>query len=81
LARLGDVPGCSEVAKYPGMHMTTTVDYAIVIEGEIIAIMEEGEALMRVGDMLIQHGTVHAWANRSDAICSIAFVPVDGRSD
>lgn len=70
-----------DVSKHPGMHMTTTVDYAIVIEGEIIAILEEGEALMRAGDVLIQRGTVHAWANRSEAVCRIAFILIDGALD
>jgi hypothetical protein len=64
----------------PGMHMTATVDYAIVIIGEIIAIMEEG-ALMRAGDVLIRRGADHLWAHRSNALCRIAFILVDGRSD
>jgi hypothetical protein len=64
---------------HPGMHVTDTVDYAIVISGEIYAVMEEGEALMKAGDILIQRGTSHAWANRSDDVCRIAFVLIDGR--
>ena len=50
---------------HPGMHRTATVDYAIVLDGEIWAVMDEGETLMRAGDVLIQRGTNHAWANRS----------------
>jgi hypothetical protein len=64
--------------KHPGMHRTETVDYAIVLEGEIWAVMDEGETLMRVGDVLIQRGTNHAWANRSSRTARIAFVLIDG---
>lgn len=64
--------------KHPGMHRTETVDYAIVLEGEIWAVMDEGETLMRAGDVLIQRGTNHAWANRSDRTARIAFVLIDG---
>ena len=64
--------------KHPGMHRTETVDYAIVLEGEIWAVMDEGETLLRAGDVLIQRGTNHAWANRSDATARIAFVLIDG---
>jgi len=65
--------------KHPGMHRTETVDYAIVLEGEIWAVMDEGETLMRAGDVLIQRGTNHAWANRSRATARIAFVLIDGQ--
>ena len=63
---------------HPGMHRTDTVDYAIVLEGEIWAVMDQGETLMRAGDVLIQRGTNHAWANRSNRTARIAFVLMDG---
>jgi len=65
--------------RHPGMHRTETVDYAIVLEGEIYALMDEDEILMRAGDVLIQRGTNHAWANRSHRTARIAFVLIDGR--
>jgi len=61
-------------ARHPGFHKTESVDYAIVVEGEIWALMDVGEALMRPGDILIQRGTNHAWANRSDGIARVCFV-------
>ena len=64
---------------HPGMHRTETVDYAILLEGEIWAVMDEGETLMRAGDVLIQRGTNHAWANRSKKTARIAFVLIDGK--
>ena len=63
---------------HPGMHRTDTVDYAILLEGEIWAIMDEGETLMRAGDILVQRGTNHAWANRSEKNARICFVLLDG---
>ena len=62
---------------HPGMHKTRTIDYAIVLSGEIWAIVEKGETLMRPGDVLIHRATWHSWANRSNAPCVVAFVLVD----
>jgi hypothetical protein len=66
--------------KHPGMHRTQTLDYAIVLEGEIWAVMDADETLLRAGDVLIQRGTNHAWANRSSATARIAFVLIDGKN-
>lgn len=63
--------------RHPGMHETRTVDYALVLEGEIVAILDEGETTMRAGDVLIQRGTMHAWANRSGRPVKMAFILVD----
>jgi Cupin domain len=65
--------------RHPGMHTTETIDYAILLQGELVAIMDEGETVMRAGDVLIQRGTNHAWANRSKEIARIAFILIDGR--
>jgi mannose-6-phosphate isomerase-like protein (cupin superfamily) len=65
--------------KHPGMHATDTVDYAIVLSGEIYAVMDEGETLLKAGDILIQCGTNHAWSNRSNDYARIAFVLIDGK--
>jgi len=64
--------------QHPGMHRTLTVDYAIVLEGEIVAMLDEGETVLRAGDILVQRGTSHAWANRSDRVARICFVLIDG---
>ena len=65
-----------DASRHPGMHKTDTVDYAIVLSGEIWALMDEGETLMKAGDCLVQRGTNHAWANRGDAPCLVAFILV-----
>lgn len=64
-------------AKHPGFHRTDTIDYAICLEGEVWAVMDEGETLMKPGDVLIQRGTYHAWSNRSDKPCRMAFILID----
>jgi len=63
-----------ESAPHPLMHQTNTVDYIIVISGEIYAVLESGEALLREGDVLVQRGTNHAWSNRSNKICKIVAI-------
>ena len=65
-------------ARHALMHRTETIDYGIVIEGELVLIMDEGETTVRAGDIVIQRGTNHGWANRSDANCRIVFVLIDG---
>lgn len=64
---------------HPAHHTTDTIDYAVVLQGEVWALLDEGEKLMRAGDVLIQRGTPHAWSNRSSAICRILFVLIDAR--
>lgn len=63
--------------RHPGFHKTSSVDYAVVLSGEIYAMMDEGEVLLTAGDVLIQRGTNHAWSNRSDEPAYLAFVLVD----
>lgn len=68
-----------EGAPHPLMHRTKTVDYGIVLEGEIIMILDREETTIKAGDIVIQNGTNHAWANRSGKICRMAFVLIDGQ--
>ncbi|HEY2134449.1 MAG TPA: cupin domain-containing protein [Xanthobacteraceae bacterium] len=63
--------------RHPGFHKTSSVDYAIVLSGEIYALMDVGEVLLKTGDVLIQRGTNHAWSNRTDAPATLAFVLID----
>ena len=58
------------------MHQTDTIDIVTVISGEVWAVVETGETLMKPGDTLVQRGTKHAWRNRSDSPCVIASVHV-----
>jgi hypothetical protein len=65
--------------RHPGFHKTRSIDYAIVLSGEIYALMDEGETLLRQGDVLIQRGTNHAWSNRTDEPAGVAFVLIDAK--
>lgn len=60
------------------MHRTASIDYGIVLEGEIWMILDDSEVLLKAGDVVIQRGTDHAWENRSDQVCRMAFVLVSG---
>jgi len=62
------------------MHRTRSLDFAIVLSGEIWTIMDVGEKKMVAGDMLVQRGTNHAWANRSEKACHVAFILIDAKS-
>lgn len=68
-------------AKHPFMHRTETVDYCLVLDGEITLVLDEEEVLMRAGDFAVERGTNHAWANRSGKPCRMLFVLIDGKFD
>jgi mannose-6-phosphate isomerase-like protein (cupin superfamily) len=72
----GGADVATDTARHPGMHKTASLDYAIVLSGEIYAVLDQGETLMRTGDVLIQRGTSHAWSNRTDEPTRVAFVLV-----
>jgi quercetin dioxygenase-like cupin family protein len=61
----------------PHMHRTETVDYVLVLEGEIEMDMDDSTVKLKAGDVMVQRGTNHAWANRSDACARVAFVLID----
>ncbi len=69
----------ASASRHPMMHRTQTVDYAIVLSGEIWALMDRDETKMKAGDILVQRGTNHAWSNRSTKPCLIAFVLIDAK--
>lgn len=60
------------------MHRTKSIDYGIVIEGEIWMILDDSEVLLTPGTVVVQRGTDHAWENRSDTMCRMAFILVSG---
>lgn len=60
--------------RHHGMHRTKSIDYAIVLRGEIDMLLDDSEVHLKAGDVLIQQGTFHAWANRGSEPCAIAFV-------
>ncbi len=66
---------------HPLMHRTESVDYGIVLEGEVTLIVDRGESLLRPGDVVVQRGTNHAWANRSGKVARMAFILAHGKYD
>lgn len=79
-ARMGNSSASTHATsgRHPMMHRTQTVDYAIVLSGEIYLVLDKVETLLRAGDVVVQCGTNHAWSNRSSAPCMLAFILLDG---
>lgn len=63
------------------MHRTETIDYGIVLEGNLTLVLDDSEVELQQGDIVVQRGTNHAWSNRSGKLCRMAFVLIDGRYD
>lgn len=82
-AEIGDASASTAQADspHPLMHRTETVDYGVVMEGEIVLVLDNSEVALQRGGVVIQRGTNHAWANRSDRVCRMLFVLVDGQFD
>lgn len=68
----------TEDGRQSPIHRTESVDYGIVLEGEIVLMLDDSEVTLHAGDIVVQRGTDHAWANRSDKVCRVAFILVDG---
>jgi mannose-6-phosphate isomerase-like protein (cupin superfamily) len=65
-------------ARHPYMQKTRTLDLCLVLEGEITLVLDTQEVQLKAGDSVVQRGTNHAWSNRSNAPCTIAFSMHDG---
>src|SRR5688572_5969723 len=69
----------SAQAPHPYMQKTPTLDFCLVLEGEITLVLDTQEVDLKAGDTVVQRGTNHAWSNRSGKPCTIAFSSHDGR--
>ena len=80
-AEIGDAGASTQdaTAAHPLMHRTETVDYGVVIEGEMTLVLDTGEVALKPGSVVVQRGTNHAWANRSGKPCRMLFVLIDGQ--
>ena len=63
----------SPKAPHPYMQRTRTLDFCLVLEGEITLVLDMEEVHLKAGDTVVQRGTNHAWSNRSSRPCTIAF--------
>ncbi len=71
------VSGKARPPRHPYMHRTRSIDYAIIVSGEIDMLLDDSEVHLRAGDVVVQRGTNHAWVNRGKDVCRIAFVLID----
>jgi quercetin dioxygenase-like cupin family protein len=67
--------------RHPMMHRTETIDYAVVLEGEVTMLLDDEDVHLKAGDVVIQCGTNHAWSNRSDKPCKMLYVLIDAKFD
>jgi mannose-6-phosphate isomerase-like protein (cupin superfamily) len=75
----GEAPKRGLPPSHPFMHRTRTIDYAIVMHGEIDMLLDDSEIHLKAGDVLVQQGTNHAWVNRGKETCRIAFILIDSK--
>lgn len=66
---------------HPLMHRTESVDYGVVIDGEMTLVLDDTEVRLLPGSVVVQRGTNHAWANRSQRPCRMLFVLIDANYD
>jgi hypothetical protein len=67
--------------RHPLMHRTESIDYGIVMWGECWLVLDDSEVHLKAGDVVVQRGTIHAWSNRTNEPCRMAFILVDGTYD
>jgi hypothetical protein len=79
LLRILDVYPLKHGGKRTAMHRTRTLDYVVLIEGELVLILDDDEVILKPGDVVVQRGTDHAWENRSGAMARAAFFHIDAR--
>jgi len=80
LTAMGLDPASQGYARHRNTHRTKSIDYAIVLDGEIDMLMDDTRVHLTAGDVLIQQATNHAWVNDGERPCRIAFVLIDGQA-
>lgn len=81
LIRIIDVYPESEGGHATPMHRTATLDYAVVIEGEIVLVLDDEEVTLGPGSVIVQRGTNHAWENRTDKRTRVAYFHLAAQFD
>jgi|SRR6185437_276435 len=71
----------SPQAPHPYMQKTRTLDFCLILEGEVTLVLDTEEVVLHAGDTVVQRGTNHAWSNRSDKPCRIAISSHDGANE
>jgi len=78
---LGENAAHTIPGRHPLMHRTESIDYGIVLDGQIVLLLDEAEVVLEQGDIVVQRGTIHAWTNRTDRPTRMLFVLTDGVFD
>ena len=76
---LDSIAGAGEKPRHPGMHRTESIDYAVIVTGEIDMLLDDSEVHLKAGDFVVQRGTNHAWVNRGEEPCRIAFILIGAK--
>lgn len=71
-----EAPKRGKPSSHPFMHRTKTIDFAVVVSGEIDMVLDDSTVHLKAGDVVIQQETNHAWVNNGTEVCRIAFVQV-----
>jgi len=74
-----DAPKKGLPPRHPGMHRTRSLDYAVIISGEIDMLLDEGEVHLKAGDVVVQQATNHSWVNRGHEPCRVAFILIESQ--
>jgi mannose-6-phosphate isomerase-like protein (cupin superfamily) len=80
LLSMGIDPATQGYGRHTNTHRTRTIDYALVLEGEIDMLLDDSEVHVKAGDVLVQQGTNHAWVNNGTKPCRIAFILIDAKT-
>jgi oxalate decarboxylase/phosphoglucose isomerase-like protein (cupin superfamily) len=80
LRSMGIDPATQGYARHLHTHRTRTIDYAVVLEGEIDMLLDDSELHVKAGDVLVQQATNHAWVNNGAKPCRIAFILIDAKT-
>ena len=81
LLRVIDLYPAKDGGKRTVMHRTETLDYVVVIRGEVVLLLEESEVTLRQSDVVVQRGTNHAWENRTEELARVAFFHIAAEFD
>jgi mannose-6-phosphate isomerase-like protein (cupin superfamily) len=79
LVSMGIDPATQGYGRHANTHRTRTIDYALVLDGEIDMLLDDSEVRVKAGDVLVQQGTNHAWVNNGTGPCRVAFILIDAK--
>jgi quercetin dioxygenase-like cupin family protein len=80
LQGMGIDPATQGYQRHAHTHRTRSIDYALILEGEIDMLLDDTEVHVKAGDVVVQQGTNHAWVNNSGKPCRIAFILIDSKT-